>query len=524
MSQLRWYGPSFILILAALGVMTLGPSAARQIVHAQEAERIVLARQTLEGSSVLNELSQAFTRVSEAVEPSVVKIVVLARRQNPMSRRDAMPPDLREWFFGIPGEPRPDPRNQQPDDLDRFNAPAVVGTGSGWVYDTQGHIITNNHVIENADQVRVEFANGDTIDADIVGADPRTDIAVLKVDSDYLHPAAISTTPVRQGEIVFAFGSPLGFDFSMSQGIVSATGRQLGILRRGRNSGYEDFIQTDAAINRGNSGGPLTNVYGEVVGMNTAIASRTGGSNGVGFAIPSDMIVDIVTQLIDDGRVSRGFIGVMIEDVDDLKARAFGLDSNNGVYVQRPLPDSPAEKAGLQPDDIILEINGNPVENADDLRFRIARMGPDTDVDLTVWRSGQRRTLTVTLTEFPEQELRMTRRSDRNMDDMPEARELLFRLGIQGLEPFTAEDAQRLRTDAEPGIMVTFVRDGSVAASRGITRGTIITEAQGQPVQSLDELEPLLEGLAAGDVIRLRIADPRSPDEPVTVFLEIPGD
>ncbi|MEQ9459785.1 MAG: trypsin-like peptidase domain-containing protein [Phycisphaeraceae bacterium] len=523
MSQLRWYGPSLILIIAAMAVMIFGPTTARQIVHAQESERIILARESLESSSVLMELSEAFTRVSEAVEPSVVKIVVLARQQSSTLNRPGNP-DLRDWFFNRPGQSPPDPREDEEEDLNRFNAPTVIGSGSGWVYDTEGHIITNNHVVESADQVRVEFANGDTIEAEIVGTDPRTDIAVLKVDADYLHPAAINTQPVRQGEMVFAFGSPLGFDFSMSQGIVSATGRQLGILRRGRNSGYEDFIQTDAAINRGNSGGPLTNVHGEVVGMNTAIASRTGGSNGVGFAIPSEMILDIVTKLISDGRVSRGFIGVRIRDITEPMARAYGLDSTSGAFVEDPLPGSPAEVAGLEPEDIITEINGSPIDNADDLRFRIARMGPGTDVDLGVWRDGTTLTITVTLTEFPEQTIRTASRPERELEEMPEARELLFRLGIQGIARFTAEDAQRMGVDTGAGILVTFVRGGSVAAAQGITRGTVILEAQGQPVTRLDELSPLIEGLGAGDVIRLRVTDPRQSGDPTFVFLEIPGE
>ncbi|WP_428388733.1 trypsin-like peptidase domain-containing protein [Mucisphaera sp.] len=522
MGQLRWYGPSLVLIVAALSVMLLGPTAARQIVHAHEAERIVLARENLVGSSVLTELSEAFTNVSQVVEPSVVKVAVFARA-DVRRRMQGQQPNLREWFFG-PESERQNPNRNNEDDNSRFNERVQIGSGSGWVYDDQGHVITNNHVIENAEQVRLEFANGEMVDAEIIGTDPRTDIAVLKVDSDYLHPAAINTGELRQGEIVFAFGSPLGFDFSMSQGIVSATGRQLGILRDRRggfNSGYEDFIQTDAAINRGNSGGPLTNVYGEVVGMNTAIASRSGGSNGLGFAIPSEMIVEVVDQLLETGRVSRGYLGVMIRDVDDRMARAYGLDSTDGVFVQRPVPGSPADEAGLRAEDIILEINGRPVETADQLRFRIARMGPGTEVEVTVWRVDRTRRLTITLGELPDSpQLANRRMPDPETPNMPASIELLERVGIEGLDIFQGVNPE----ETIEGLTIEEVRPGSAAAVEGIQPGFIITEMQGQPVSDMDSLDQALQDLNPGDIIRLRVVTPRNLDEPIFVFLEIPED
>jgi serine protease Do len=238
-------------------------------------------------------LSEAFKDVARVVEKSVVSITVYSKR----------PPT-----GGIPEELLPLlPPGRAPkgnSEFDDYDVPQQYGSGSGWIYDTKGHIITNNHVIDGADRIVVRFYDGSERDAKVVGVDTKTDIAVVKVKGDDLHPAKRADKPVDQGEIVFAFGSPFRFDFSMSQGIVSAKGRQLGILRGAQ--GYENFIQTDAAINPGNSGGPLTNIYGEVVGMNTAIASRTGAYNGLGFAIPVRMVEQVGDQLIENGKVSRG--------------------------------------------------------------------------------------------------------------------------------------------------------------------------------------------------------------------------
>ncbi|NJL31408.1 MAG: PDZ domain-containing protein, partial [Phycisphaerales bacterium] len=255
-----------------------------------------------------------------------------------------------------------------------------MGSGSGWVYSADGHIITNNHVIEEADRIEVRFFNGESMDAVVVGTDPKTDVAVIKVDATKLHASTLATEPVEQGEIVFAFGAPFRFEFSMSQGIVSGQGRQLGILAE--RQGYENFIQTDAAINPGNSGGPLTNIYGQVVGMNTAIASRTGAFNGLGFAIPIDMVKKVVDELIATGTVQRGYLGIFIEELDPRMARTFGYDGK-GVLVTNPIDGGPAAEAGVQRGDIITKVEGKPVSTPDELRNLVADLAPGKRYD---WR------------------------------------------------------------------------------------------------------------------------------------------
>ncbi|QDU72404.1 trypsin-like peptidase domain-containing protein [Mucisphaera calidilacus] len=506
MGQFRSYGPSLVLIIAALAVMLLGPAAARQIAHAHEAERIVLARESLANASVLTELSEAFTRVSEVVKPSVVKISVFARGLPAQPNMPGTP----EWFFG----PRPD-QNPEPDNEYRqYDRLRPIGTGSGWVYDEHGHIITNHHVVANAEEIRVEFADGTSVVAEQIGTDPRTDIAVLRLEGHDLFPARINTSEVRQGEIVFAFGSPLGFDFSMSQGIVSATDRSLGILRdRQGYTGYEDFIQTDAAINRGNSGGPLTNVYGEVVGMNTAIASRSGGSNGLGFAIPSAMIVEIVDEILESGRVSRGFLGVRIADLNNRMVRAYGLPDDQGVYVDSLIDGSPA-RGVLRPEDVILEVNNQPVTDSDELRFAIARMEAGTDVNLTVWRNGEAVELTVTLGELPDNNTTVARRTA-EPEQQDHAAETLRKLGIERLSVLNP------RNNNDTAIIVTDVRDGSIAAAEGIIRGTRILQIQGQDATTPEQVTDIMESIQPGDVIRVRIREPRATTSRM-VFLEVP--
>ncbi|MEX0742495.1 MAG: trypsin-like peptidase domain-containing protein, partial [Phycisphaeraceae bacterium] len=323
MTRIRSYGPSFVLALMIAAVLLGGPHVVRQLAHAQQVVEVQQVRANLQNSP-LGDLSRAFRDVARVVEPSVVHISV--SRQTPNQPQGGQrpegfeglpetPEDLRRWFFERrPDRPQPrqEEQQQQPPAPDYYRAPIPFGNGSGWIHPDGQHIITNNHVIREADQIEVKFHDRTTARAEVVGRDEQTDIAVLKlVQEKDLHPSEIAEEPVDRGDIVFAFGSPFGFEFSMSQGIVSGKGRQIGILG---SMGYENFIQTDAAINQGNSGGPLTNYHGQVVGMNTAIATETGGNMGIGFAIPADMIVGIVDQIIGSGSVTRGYLGVWIRD------------------------------------------------------------------------------------------------------------------------------------------------------------------------------------------------------------------
>jgi len=521
MNRIRSYGPSIVLLATAVTVLLFGPMAVRQIAHAQTDANVQLARNSLSSNPTLADLNESFTQVADVVEPSVVHINV--SRRGPASRlRGGGGNDplerFREFFDGMPGfrdgQPQPDAQPDNPaDDYREYDPARPFGNGSGWVYDSNGHIITNNHVVDNADEIEVRFVDGTARSASVVGTDPSTDIAVLKVDMapGTLHPAARAVDPVRQGEIVFAFGSPLRFDFSMSQGIVSATGRKLNIIRNGQ--GYERFIQTDAAINRGNSGGPLTNIRGEVIGMNTAIAAGGGGGLGqpgfigLGFAIPVNMVQRVADQLIANGRVARGFLGIRIAEVTPALAQTYSFDGN-GVLVVEPIPTGPAGDAGILAGDIVTHVNGEPVDDPDDLRFRIAAIPPLTDVTLTVFRNGESMDTVVTLGELPDATASINRPG---AGDQPEPRvddtgmDTLRKFGLGRLRAFTAEDADNLDADVQQGVLVRAVRNGSVASVNGITPGSVITEVMGNPVASVDDLAQALADLDPADPVRFTI-------------------
>ena len=534
MNRIRWYGPTLVLLITVLVVMIAGPQMVRRMAWAQTDANIKLAQNELKESDFLAQLSDSFRKVADSVKHSVVSIEVLSRQDREGPR------DMFRRFFGpdMPGQPgqRPDGNgNGNGDDegqYEEYDPARPFGNGSGWVYahsDGEHYIITNAHVIRKADKIRVRFVDGSKREATVVGTDPRTDVAVLKVEADGLHPAAVADKPPQQGDMVFAFGSPFRFDFSLSQGIVSAKGRQLGIIGPG---GYENFIQTDAAINPGNSGGPLTNIYGEVVGMNTAIASRTGTYNGLGFAIPVQMVTDVADQIIEQGEVQRGYLGVYIEDIDEQKARTFGYDSGDGVLVVDPLPDSPAAKAGLKEGDIITQVEGEAVENADELRYKIAGYPPGTDVEVTVFRGGETMSKTITLAQLPERGQLSSRgpgggdSGDAGQpDESQEGVKTLRKLGLQAFQTFTQQMAGQLDAPHKPGVLVRRVRSGSTAATNGLSPGMIITRVMGQPVESVQQLVAEVEKHEPSQPLRLRIAQ-WNPDEEQYrerfVFLELP--
>lgn len=557
MNRIRWYGPTIALALTVLTVAILGPHIAQRIAWAQQDAKISVIKQSLNENPALVQLSSAFRKVSQAVEPSVVFIQV-SKRNTGMSGMRGGPggpggPDdeLRRWFFGPrgpfggpggPGNPqtRP-PQNDDGDGLDdgpggqapgipgpgspqnredmgRYDVPSPYANGSGWVYNDKGHIITNYHVIEGADVINVRFFDGAERTATVVGKDPKTDIAVIKVDSNNLFPATIATEQAQQGDIVFAFGSPFRFEFSMSQGIVSAKGRQLGILMD--RQGYENFIQTDAAINPGNSGGPLTNIYGQVIGMNTAIASRTGSFNGLGFAIPVDMVVEVADQIIAKGRVSRGYLGVYIEDLDPKMAKTFGYNGK-GVLVQQPIDGGPGAKAGMQRGDIITKVNGNAVETAEALRRTIARFAPGTKVGIEIIRAGKPVNLEMTIEEQPEQVAAAGASPTTPANPEADANQILRKLGIDSATAFTKEIADQMRLRFTPGVLVRNVRTGSAAAAAGLGRGVIITEVQGVAVKSVSDLTTEMAKHDLKQGVRLTV---QVRDMSRYVVLELPRD
>jgi len=473
-------------------------------------------------------LSDAFREVARQVKPSVVQVAAevrpgarghslssqvspeemeeLVQRFGPLLELD---PELRQFFRGRRFEPRGP-------SYERYNVPLPVGSASGWIYDDRGHVITNHHVVAKADHITLTFYDDTEAEAVLVGSDPQTDVAVLKTDKRGLVPAKLNTGGVEQGDIVLAVGSPFRYAFSLSQGIVSATGRRMGILGP---QGYENFIQTDAAINPGNSGGPLTNARGEVVGMSTAIASRSGAFAGIGFAIPAEMIRDVADELIRKGKVERGYLGVMISDDRRLLA-SFGAEG--GVLVEDVVGDGPADRAGLTSGDVITAVDGQPVENATELRRQIAHTDPGETVQLKVLRDGRKGTVDVTLEQQPveqAQAARSPRRPQPESDGSAQA-EALVKLGFERLQAITPEIARQYDLDPSWGVLVLDVRQFSAAAIAGLRRGHIITHALGNKVTDVGELRDAVEGHDLNEGVRMRVRVPGGPARFVLLSLE----
>ncbi|MEM7683014.1 MAG: trypsin-like peptidase domain-containing protein [Planctomycetota bacterium] len=462
---------------------------------------------SLHGHNPLLELSDRFADVADRVRPSVVYIDVAQSRTAQAAPRvdeDALrrlPPQMREFF------------RQQPDREQRPNLRQRRSSGSGWVWDDAGHIITNAHVVKNADRVTVRTADGRSARAEVLGLDESTDVAVLKIDPDglRLQPAERAAQEARQGQLVFAFGSPFRQQFSMSQGIVSGVDRMTGILG---SRGFESFIQTDAAINPGNSGGPLTDAAGRVLGMNSAILSRTGAFAGIGFAIPLEVLEPVVDQLLDTGQVRRGQLGIRITDEPAL-VRSFGV--TRGVVVDDVLPGTPAEQAGLAVGDVIVAVDGDATPSVHVLRAKIGSLRPDTPVELTLVRSGERMNLTARVGASTEVA------STAAPDAAPaEAVDRLTRLGLGEVQALDRDLAEEAGLDLRRGVLVGAVEPGSPAFFSGVRPGVVIVSVMGERVNTPRQLAEAFDGYETGDPVRLRIA---RPDGALTyVVIEMPED
>ena len=348
--------------------------------------------------------------------------------------------------------------------------------GSGFIVDADGTVVTNNHVVRNATSISITLSDGTEMPAKLIGTDPRSDIAVLKVKSD--HPLPFVTlgdsNTVRPGEWVIAMGNPFGLGGTVTAGIVSALGRDIG------SGPYDDYIQVDAAINMGNSGGPLFTQEGKVVGMNTAILSPSGGSVGIGFAIPSAMVRDVVAQLKEKGSVTRGYLGVESQKIDPTMASALHLqgDAANGALIASVEPDSPASKAGFEPGDVIVALNGAAVKSPRDLAVAVADIKPGTPATVSLLREGDKRDLTVTLATLK--------------DDKPQKAGQEQDGGAQGLGlalgPITPDLREQLNLDKNvKGSVVAGVRSGSVAEAAGLRPGDVVVGVGGHAVSSPDE-------------------------------------
>jgi serine protease Do len=458
-----------------------------------------------------NDMSSVFREVGKTVEPSVVQIRVHKVTKGAAQGSPLDNDQLRRFFKDNPGFEHMFPQVPQlpgngngPDDEGGYDQ---VGTGSGVIMEVDGktgYILTNNHVAGGATEMDVTLNDGRTINnAQLVGADPKADLAVVKITADNLVPARWGDeSPLHQGDWVMAFGSPFGYVGSMTHGIVSALDRSnVGIL--GAN-GYEDFIQVDAPINPGNSGGPLVNLQGEVVGINTAIASHTGAFSGIGFAIPAREAKFVYTALKDHGKVVRGWLGVSIGDIahEPKLAQSFGYKNTTGVLVESTLPGAPA--AGkLQSGDIIESINGKPVENVLQLRNQVAAMAPDTELNLTVFRDGKNVPVSLKLGTQPQD---MTVLAGDHGPAHHEAS--VDALGLS-LSNATDELAKQFKVDEDrQGALITHVKPGSPADQAGLRPGQMITQVGNTKVKNAEEANDLLTKQDLKTGVRLYVVSP----------------
>ncbi|WBU52085.1 Do family serine endopeptidase [Paracoccus sp. SCSIO 75233] len=430
-------------------------------------------------------MPDSFADLVEEVSPAVVNInttSVVERPTDPMFPEGSPFSDLfRDFGFPTPDQNGPGQRQQQ----QRASA-----LGSGFVISEDGFIVTNNHVIEGADEIEIEFRDGARRSAEVVGTDKQTDIALLKVDADELPYVGFGDSDeARVGDWVLALGNPLGQGFSASTGIVSARGRAL-------TGTYDDFIQTDASINRGNSGGPLFNMDGEVIGVNTAILSPNGGSIGIGFSMASNVVETVVDQLREFGETRRGWLGVKIQRVTPDIAESLGLDQDHGAMVTDVF-DGPASEAGIRAGDVIVEFDGNDIEDDRDLVARVAQAPIGEDVEVSVLRNGEIENFDVTLgrRELAEGTAEPGQGGGQAATGTT--------LGMT-LQPLTPELAEELGADPDQqGLVVSEVDPSSDAADKGLSRGDVITEAGQQAIASIGDLEERIE--AARDAGRKSI-------------------
>jgi Do/DeqQ family serine protease len=448
-------------VLAALW-MSVAPAATR-----------AATSEPVDSHSVLRALEDAFVSVADRATPAVVNVSVKARRVAPEGESPEGQEQFREFFgpefferFFRRRQPREDTRS----------------TGSGVIVDARGYILTNNHVVEDAESVEVRLSDDRKFPAAIVGRDSKTDLAVLKIDAPAGSlPVAVlgDSDTLRPGQWAIAIGNPFGLDRTVTIGHISATGRtQVGVAT------YEAFIQTDASINPGNSGGPLLNIEGKVVGINTAIVSS---GQGIGFSIPINMAREIMTQLIAKGRVVRGWLGIVIQELTPELAEGFGVKKESGVLVADVMHDSPAEGAGIKSGDIIVEFDGAPIKSVTDLQRRVAAVAPGRSAPLVVIRDKLSTRLSVKIGEQPDDEAMAARPAE----------------GTFGLtvEPLTPEATQRFRLTARAGVVVTDVAPGSAGDQAGIRAGDAILEINRHPVKDVDSFRRIMASVKPGEAV-----------------------
>jgi len=404
----------------------------------------------------------SFATVVDRVKPAVVAVKVniedaAAHSSDLSGQMDNLPPDVQQFFKRFGGQGQDAPNQMQP----RHE----MALGSGFLISADGYVVTNNHVVEHAKTVTVTMDDGKTLDAKVIGTDPKTDLALLKITEpgDYPFVKLAKETP-RVGDWVVAIGNPFGLGGTVTAGIISAEGRDIG------SGPYDSFLQIDAPINKGNSGGPTFNLKGEVVGVNTAIFSPSGGSIGIGFAIPANTVENVVDSLEHGGVVSRGYLGVQVQPVSQEIADGLGLKSPSGALVAEAMPGTPAAAAGLKSGDVITKLNGQEVKDASDLTRHVGALKPGDKVELSFFRDGSDKTVSITLGSMKSE---TTAKADVAPTDSA------LKLGVQ-LAP---------TTDGQQGVAIVNVDPDGLAASKGLASGDVIMEVAGKPVTTPSEVK-----------------------------------
>ncbi len=458
--------------IAAASVLALGAAAwpADGTTAAAEVPTVPAVVDTVD--RVVGNGTDSYAPVVAKVAPGVVTVRSERRVRTTQSQNPFMQdPRFRDFFgerFGE-GDPRPQPRQG--------------GLGSGVIVNRDGYILTNHHVIDGADKVQVELKDRRTFDAKIVGSDAASDLAVIKIEASGLPvvPFGDSAT-VNVGDVVLALGNPLGVGQTVTMGIISAKGRATGL----GDGSFEDFLQTDAPINSGNSGGALVNTRGELVGINSQILSPSGGNIGIGFSIPVNMARAVMDALITDGQVHRGRLGVTVQPITSDLARSLQLKEIAGALINDVQAKGPADRAGLQPGDVVVALNGQAVSDSNELRNRIAQLGPNAKADLTIVRNGATQKVTATLEALPSKSAAAAPAASREGE----------RAGGLSVEPLTPQRAKQMGLDDAAGLLVTGVDPDGPAADAGLQRGDVIQKVDGREVTTVAELR---QSMASGD-------------------------